>query len=213
MQIKDVETLVGITRKNIRFYEKEGLIKPSRNSSNDYREYSLEDVDWLKKIKLLRKLSIPIEEIRLIKDGSLSLDAALSRQIRALDGSLKNLTHTKTLCTILTEKSLTLETLDADSYLLQMEQLEQEGVNFMNIQKTDTLKKYFGAICAGVCFITVLLAFASVILLEGATEHVPLGVLCIIVGIPALFIICTVIALYERIKEIKGGEEDAARKY
>ena len=30
MRIKEVEDLVGITKKNIRFYEKEGLLTPRR---------------------------------------------------------------------------------------------------------------------------------------------------------------------------------------
>ena len=39
MTIKEVEILTGITKANIRFYEKEGLLAPGR-SSNNYREYS-----------------------------------------------------------------------------------------------------------------------------------------------------------------------------
>ena len=31
MKIKDVEIKVGITKANIRYYEKEGLISPGRN--------------------------------------------------------------------------------------------------------------------------------------------------------------------------------------
>ena len=41
MTIKDVEQLTGITRQNIRFYEREGLIAPCRNPENQYRELSL----------------------------------------------------------------------------------------------------------------------------------------------------------------------------
>ena len=63
MKINEVETRVGITKKNIRFYEEKGLLNPERNSENGYREYSDEDVAMLQKIKLLRQLSIPIEEI------------------------------------------------------------------------------------------------------------------------------------------------------
>ena len=37
MQIKQVETLVGMTQKNIRFYEKEGLLAPRREAGNGYR--------------------------------------------------------------------------------------------------------------------------------------------------------------------------------
>ena len=69
MKIYQVEELVGITKKNIRFYEDEGLLNPKRNPQNDYRDYSLEDVHRLERIKLLRKLSVPIEEIRLLLDG------------------------------------------------------------------------------------------------------------------------------------------------
>ena len=32
MKINEVEALVGITKKNIRFYEEQGLLKPGRNS-------------------------------------------------------------------------------------------------------------------------------------------------------------------------------------
>ena len=49
MKINQVEQLVGITKKNIRFYEKEGLLSPERNSENGYREYSETDVEELKK--------------------------------------------------------------------------------------------------------------------------------------------------------------------
>ena len=44
MKIKEVEDLVGITKANIRYYEKEGLLNPKRNEENNYREYTLEDV-------------------------------------------------------------------------------------------------------------------------------------------------------------------------
>lgn len=47
MKIYQVEELVGITKKNIRFYEEQKLLCPKRNPENDYREYSLEDVRQL----------------------------------------------------------------------------------------------------------------------------------------------------------------------
>ena len=34
LKINEVEALVGITKKNIRFYEEKGLLSPSRNSEN-----------------------------------------------------------------------------------------------------------------------------------------------------------------------------------
>ena len=66
MTIKDVEERTGLSRSNIRFYEKEKLIEPSRNESNGYRDYSENDVENIKKIAYLRTLGISIEDIRSI---------------------------------------------------------------------------------------------------------------------------------------------------
>ena len=43
MKIKQVEELVGITRKNIRFYEEQGLLNVER-AENGYREYHTADI-------------------------------------------------------------------------------------------------------------------------------------------------------------------------
>ena len=58
MKINEVEAAVGVTKKNIRFYEEEGLISPSREPGNGYRSYSQADVERLRRIKLLRKLDV-----------------------------------------------------------------------------------------------------------------------------------------------------------
>ena len=63
MNINELEHLTGITKQNIRFYEKKELIQPMRNLANNYREYSADDLARLKTIKLLRKLDLPLEDI------------------------------------------------------------------------------------------------------------------------------------------------------
>ena len=60
MKINEVEAAVGVTKKNIRFYEEEGLISPRREPGNGYRSYSEADVERLRRIKLLRKLDVPL---------------------------------------------------------------------------------------------------------------------------------------------------------
>ena len=74
VKIHQVEQLVGITRRNIRFYEAEGLLSPGRDSQNGYRDYSESDVAELQKIKLLRKLDMPLERIRAIQENRVPLD-------------------------------------------------------------------------------------------------------------------------------------------
>ncbi len=80
MNIKEAEALSGVTRQNIRFYECEGIILPARNPENDYREYSQEDIAVLKRIRLLRMLDMPLEQVRLVLSGQISLQDALTAQ-------------------------------------------------------------------------------------------------------------------------------------
>ena len=88
MKINEVEALVGITKKNIRFYEEQGLLTPRRNSENGYRDYGPEEVAVLRRIKLLRKLGLPLEEIRRMQrqkqmqHQSAAPDAGSSRPVR-----------------------------------------------------------------------------------------------------------------------------------
>ena len=95
MRINKVEELVGITKKNIRFYEEKGLINPARNIENGYREYSDDDVEELRKVKLLRQLSIPIEEISKIQNGYLTLEDCMRRHRIILDREEENLKQKK----------------------------------------------------------------------------------------------------------------------
>ena len=66
MTIREMETVTGLTRANIRFYEAQGLIAPERKENN-YREYSQTDGEVLLRIKLLRALGMTIEQIKAIQ--------------------------------------------------------------------------------------------------------------------------------------------------
>ena len=76
MKIKEVEELSGMTRANIRFYEKEGLLSPQRKS-NGYRDYTEEDVETLKRIRLLRSIHISLEDIRTLNENVCELTELL----------------------------------------------------------------------------------------------------------------------------------------
>ena len=64
MNAKQVEQVTGISRRNIRFYEEQGLINPVRKPGNDYRDYTEKDIQDLKLIRTLRMLDVPLEEIK-----------------------------------------------------------------------------------------------------------------------------------------------------
>ena len=88
MTIKDVEERTGLSRSNIRFYEKEKLIEPSRNESNGYRDYSENDVENIKKIAYLRTLGISIEDIRSIISEKVTLQEMLEKQKEVLKNQI-----------------------------------------------------------------------------------------------------------------------------
>lgn len=73
MLIHEVCRETSLTKKAIDYYELHGLIKPSV-SSNGYREYNEENVERLKKISVLRKLDISVEEIKTIINDQTNLE-------------------------------------------------------------------------------------------------------------------------------------------
>ena len=118
MKINEVEQAVGITRKNIRFYEEQGLLKPGR-AANGYREYTEEDLQVLLKVKLLRKLAIPLEEIRRLQSGHLTLEDCLRRHLITLERESKNLEAMEKFCGRILSEDLTLGSLPADRLLTE----------------------------------------------------------------------------------------------
>ena len=83
MTIKEMEDRTGMERANIRFYEKEGLLSPSR-LANGYRDYSEEDVETLMRIKLLRSLRMPLEDIRALQLSEKTLSDTLRMHLQRL---------------------------------------------------------------------------------------------------------------------------------
>ena len=98
MKINEVEALAGIAKKNIRFYEEQGLISPRRNPENGYRDYADEDVLVLRRIRLLRKLDVPIDEIRLMLSGSHTVGDGMRRHLISLERQQRNLQQAMELC-------------------------------------------------------------------------------------------------------------------
>ncbi len=213
MKIKQVEELVGITRKNIRFYEEQGLLNVGR-SENGYREYGMEDVERLKKIRFFRRLSVPLEEIRQYFEGNRTLEDILEKQVVHLEQERENIQRTQLFCKQMLEQKVKDATWDTDNCLEQMEKMEKEGVRFMDDIKKDIQKKrQRGALLGAGIMLVIMLTIIAILLWANSLEPLPIGMLLYLIGIPALVMIGVLVALISRMKEIKGGEEDEASKY
>ena len=213
MKIKQVEELVGITRKNIRFYEDQGLLNVER-AENGYREYHQEDVIRLQEIKLFRKMDISIEEMKLLFEKKKSLQICLEQHLKELEHRKEGLLKMQDMCERLILEHRSLESLNAEDCQEEIEQMEKEGAKFMNVNKTDVHKKKRTGAIIGAAVMTVLMLVTIIIVFwANAQDPIPLGLLLLITGIPAVIIAGTLIALAGRMKEIEGGEEDEASKY
>ena len=217
MKINEVETLVGITKKNIRFYEAEGLLNPRRNSENGYRDYSERDIAALRQIKLLRKLGVPLEEIRQMQQGAYTVGDGMRRHLVTLGREQSKLQSATRFCAALTDCPDLLENLDAQSLLVQIEQMEQEGTTFMDKQKTDTNpRRYAGPVAAAVLMALLMAGLIWLMLWAFHADPMgapPLPLLILLIAIPAVVILGVGIALVLRIRELKHNEADDARQY
>lgn len=116
MTIRDMETISGLTRANIRFYEAQGLIAPGR-MENNYREYSEADGEILLRIKLLRALGMTLEQIKALQSGAEDMLTALDRQIEILSRQQEQLYQSQRVCREMRSDNVRYETLDARRYL------------------------------------------------------------------------------------------------
>lgn len=125
MNIQEVEKRTNLTRANIRFYEKQGLLKPLRKA-NGYRDYSSDDVEVLLKIKLMRELDVSIEEIDRLQREEKSLSSVLEERVENIDEERENLSDAKIVCQSIEEDGATFPALEAGKYLEELEQLAKE---------------------------------------------------------------------------------------
>lgn len=107
MKIKDVEQRTGLTAKSIRHYEAKGLLQVGREEHNAYRTYTEENVQELKRIRLLRYLDFSIEQIREIQQ----MDAAQVKEVlidkaETLDNQSQDLEMKRNLCRTLSKDGI-----------------------------------------------------------------------------------------------------------
>lgn len=217
MKINEVEALVGITKKNIRFYESEGLLSPPRNSLNGYRDYGAAEVEALRRIKLLRKLGVPLEEIRqMLSGGTPTVGGGMRRHLLTLERERRTLDAATALCAQLAACPLPLSQWDASEALARMEKMEQGGMTFMNRQKQDIQRRYVPPVLAAAAFTALMAAIIALILWDVHTDPggaPPLPLLIVLLGIPCAAIGGVITALCQRLREIGRRDEDAVEKY
>lgn len=87
MNISQVAQLVGLTAKQIRDYEKYGLIAPSGRTASNYRAYSKQDIEKLHFIAHARDVGFSLAQIAELLYLKANPSALPSCQVKALTAS------------------------------------------------------------------------------------------------------------------------------
>ncbi len=94
MRIGTLSRLTGLSPDSLRFYEKRGLLQ-ARRSSNGYRDYPEEAVQWLGYVRTAQQLGFTLAEIaadlpRLTQgeDAGPALRATLARKLADIDARI-----------------------------------------------------------------------------------------------------------------------------
>lgn len=132
MTIKELENELNIPRATVRFYEKENLITPMRDS-NGYRDYSEDDIARLKKILTLRKLGISLNDIKAVFNGEKDLQYVVSSNIKELENRMSELAGALNLSKVICEKKESLESFDGNFYWNYVASEEKKGNKFIEI--------------------------------------------------------------------------------
>ena len=164
----------------------------------------------MKKIKLLRKIGISVEDIKSVLNDNVTLENCLEKYLDVLEKQKSNLTKMYNLTEEIINQKCELNNLKTDEWLEKMENMEKEGIDFVNISKIDIhMKKKMGAIIGGAVMIVFMIFLIGMFLWGNSVDPIPLGLLIVLVAIPVVIIG----VLIGRIREIDGGEEDEAAKY
>ena len=216
MKINEVEALAGITKKNIRFYEEQGLLAPRRNSENGYRDYGEEEVQTLRRIKALRKLGVPIEEIRQMLTGTHTVADGMRRHLISLEREQRNLAQSIALRRELATQDIPVSAMDTEDILRRMEEKERGGTLFQNKQVQDVRVKYVAPVIVTVLMVGLMAVCIALMvwayMLEPA-EAPPMWIFAVLIALFASIAIGVILALFQRIQEIGKGEIDDVKRY
>lgn len=150
MNVSQVSKSLGISTRMLRYYEKEGLISSYRREGYSYRIYDDNAVSRIKQILLLRKLRIPVRQIKIILNHANAVTAIeiFRQNMEELDEEITALSTIRTILDHFIEElkkatELPLKDLISkdDTLLAAIDSLNLVSINFKEEQTVDKLKK------------------------------------------------------------------------
>ena len=101
---KEAAEITGLSTATLRYYEKESLLPPVKRNDQRYRQYTDEDIEWIRMIQCMRMANIPIQAIKeyvsLLIQGGKTLEQRyemVQEHIENIMGQIANLQKALTL--------------------------------------------------------------------------------------------------------------------
>lgn len=132
MRIGEVAEKTGLSISNIRFYEKKGLVGPSRDLDSRYRQYTDQDLNCIKRIILLRKMDLSVDCIGKIFQNEITMEDALEQQLIDLKNKQLSIQGSIDLCQKIIEDHA-YDEIDLDYYNEYVKEEESRGVRFISV--------------------------------------------------------------------------------
>lgn len=119
MDIKEIQSLTGLSQDEINFYDSQGLISIEQNL-NSNKEY----IEHLKYIKLLLKLDTPISQIKEFDSKKISLQYVLEEKIKELENDKINIEGKKDTIKDILKNINKKKYININEYLEELEVIE-----------------------------------------------------------------------------------------
>ena len=126
---KEAAKITGLSTAALRYYEKEKLLPPIARNSQKYRQYTDEDIEWIKMIQCMRMANIPIHSIKdyvsLLIQGGETLGKRFVMVQKHMEDIKKQMAYLQNAFDLTQKKLLFYEKLLADSSYKEMSYSEE----------------------------------------------------------------------------------------
>jgi DNA-binding transcriptional MerR regulator/SAM-dependent methyltransferase len=104
ISISQVSKHIGVARSTLLYYERIGILIPTRNPENGYREYSQKDVETLLLVRQLQLAGLSLKESIDIMHGNLD-PTLIKKRYQSIENKIKNMMMAKQVLKSLLEKA------------------------------------------------------------------------------------------------------------
>lgn len=147
MTVSQVSRSLGISTRMLRYYEQAGLVESLRQEGYAYRIYDEKAVLRLKQILLLRRLRIPVRQIKaiLLKEDAVAAIEIFRENIRNLNEEMTALSVVKEILNHFVEELSRTAELPLEKILLKddvlADSIESFGLISINFKEDQTMEK------------------------------------------------------------------------